>query len=1584
MFCCANLQAQNIEGQIVAAQYGQWTVPGTSPNTYAFSPTSCRVQGGASYFFAFAVGTPVTIVDANPALSETVVPSSYIDTNVTCQVSIAPLNNHQMPFHLQSATGGLQEAINQNLTAPLTNTIVLTNQWYQFVGSGAAAVIAAAQGSANLGLVDVTTVPTTWYAWNGTQYAKVSITGTAGSLNTRLGDTLYNNGPNTAAVDADIFISTAPTTTNTTISPQTATNNAATNGGSAVLGPGVGRTAFTNAGDVRVQDNRVDVPANARQVTEFGAACDLRNVYGTLSQGSNVVTILSGYSALFSSADIGRVIVAVGSVSGVPTVFESTVTGIIDGNHATVTTNAPFTQATNHQMDLGHDDTGVYGSGGIVQAMFAANNAAGGAGGTLVFPEGNCLTHTQSLYGQSLIGLGPNSFITGFPGEDIFAAPDPSQTSGASQGPAHVHDLTFYVDGRIDATQPWQIINDSGTTAKAANYRPIGQTSPATSNPLAPGWFQGPGPNLSGAINGVANITAASVVMCVPSTETAPSVGQEVVFPYLTTIFTATVSSTAGSCSGGASPRTLSSALPTGSTNTQAEWFAGSSPQNLATSISSGSCPATITLSNSIGPAPGYEVNVAPFGLIQIDAEQFSYFGKSNANNPSPANTLYNVQCAQNGTARAAHASSATVVPLNQFKPSYPWPVVPTLNSGDTTPASNAGFFPAWNVGNAAFAFPIATGIANPQVGSWSANAKIENLSFYPWPSDINGQQWGEVNHTAPFYFVQPYYAAHFTSILSQYLFYGIVGGPTSIENGNWLNGQPTEDSSGWNDVAIWAAVPMVQPLGNQITYTNFNAYSNEATSGGTNLGADICYYFNSMVNDQGGGSESNSVVTATNFYCEPETGAHAQTMPMWEWDTYNSLIHGQHMGGGGEVAIGGGSQHWLGGNFNNSPALPAINYGAGNTSDWVANLGSEPKSNVYGTGSLINFDPNSRFSGTTAQAYGSPSGPYGSVARGNNREPIPAQTNETWNTGNTTVPYTSSGGGFITPEEFNSLFSFESQAMTQGWTYDSTSPVTNSYAACTVGNNSGTTYCSTFKFNQQQISIGHEQRLAPGKYTLYISMKDAVTSTNTETLTVGSNCGGVSNTYSIPITNAWPTTAAGVFTNLIDFTAATGSNCYVIFNFQGATTADSIQVGYVDFAPYAENLRANTLTVNNIITPNGPSGGTPTGCTASPVTGISNGFACPTKGWGTTLAANQLIGDTVITLSGSLAALSPSGCFFVDSEYECYAAISGSTLTGLTRGAYTTTAAAHSNGTAATAVDLVLGSVQQPPLDVITAGGTAPTILSANNGFPANHGGANVLEINGGSNETWFNLAGTVQQTNTSDTNRFSSPVQVGNVSLAMHPAIADSQQVLQSNGQNQTYSALGLGGGIAGSVNIAPPSTVGAPAVFDFSGGGSTTRSYVCSGIDTDGNLIPGTTATLSSTAASFSSPQFVSIVCPQAAGVSQFQIWRTVGGPSQGLLSTTSSTQSAGFQDFNGAASGGTPPVSNTSNPHLSVTGSGNACIQMGTAQLCSGTGAPTSACGTTPVGSGSLWMRTDGSTSTSLYSCAASTWTAVTIP
>ncbi len=242
-----------------------------------------------------------------------------VDSNVTCAISIAPVNDHQLPFYLTSATGGLQEALNENLTTPQTNTVILDNEFYQMVGgsSNAAAVIAAAQGSPNLGLVDVTQVPTVWYRWNGSQYVAVGPPTNGGST---LVNDLFSNGPSNAWQDLYAFVATDPTS----LQPQAAVTAANAHNGTAILQPASGRAPFVNTGNVRVQDNRADVPATARGATEFGAACDLRSVYGTLSSGSTYCHHHWRLQRRCSApADIGRTLVAVGTVAGTPTAFET-------------------------------------------------------------------------------------------------------------------------------------------------------------------------------------------------------------------------------------------------------------------------------------------------------------------------------------------------------------------------------------------------------------------------------------------------------------------------------------------------------------------------------------------------------------------------------------------------------------------------------------------------------------------------------------------------------------------------------------------------------------------------------------------------------------------------------------------------------------------------------------------------------------------------------------------------------------------------------------------------------------------------------------------------------------------------------------------------------------------------------------------------------------------------------------------------------------------------------------------------------------------------------------------------------------
>jgi Pectate lyase superfamily protein len=176
----AHVQAQNT-GQIVASDYGEFRVYGSTSGGFSFPPATCQASGGGRNFAAFSAGTPIQIVDGNPSLTEVVIPSSvYIRA---CSVNMATAYNHVPPYYLTSGTGGLQEAITANQTTNGANTIVLNAEWYRLIAPGnAAGILATVRGIPALGLVDVTTAPSTFYQWNGTQYVVVA-SGASGSYN---------------------------------------------------------------------------------------------------------------------------------------------------------------------------------------------------------------------------------------------------------------------------------------------------------------------------------------------------------------------------------------------------------------------------------------------------------------------------------------------------------------------------------------------------------------------------------------------------------------------------------------------------------------------------------------------------------------------------------------------------------------------------------------------------------------------------------------------------------------------------------------------------------------------------------------------------------------------------------------------------------------------------------------------------------------------------------------------------------------------------------------------------------------------------------------------------------------------------------------------------------------------------------------------------------------------------------------------------------------------------------------------------------------------------------------------------------
>jgi hypothetical protein len=632
--------AQNVEGQIIASQYGQWQVPGYAPDTYSgFAPATCRVQGGASFFPAFTAGTPLRIVDSNPSLTEVVVPSSVVDNASACSVSIQPAHHHQPPFYFTSGTAGLQEAINANLSMPGPNTIILNNEWYQLGGS--ATIIADVQGSSSLGIIDVTTAPTTWYQWNGTHYVQVEA-GTSGvnSINGTEGPFTFNGSGVSCSGSTCSFTgdgvdelngqkssvnltSSGGTIVVTTPSPGTIDLEATGAAGAGNVGSGsyLQKGYYPNSGSAATVGpitNEFAVPPglSASSISTFLAGCtdcavdlqpgtvranftnpnhdtinDLRtdvpvDAYPLTSSGAacDLKDAFVGFTSGSTTFTIGNVPFSASDVGKYLEVVGS-YNGLPTRFDAQITGATSASQGTmstpapftgNFSADFGHLDNVT----GVTTSPWQDAAAFGNTTRPISLPVGNCWGDTFALTGQSVYGQGVDaSFLTARAGEDVLSTMDPSASGfvGNGTGGQRLTGFTINFDARIDTTQPWQDISSNGTvTAHAARYRPIDILTGLSNDPFGTAWIVGPGANGSGTINGVASTTAGSANICVLSAS-VPAAGSQIIFPYFPALFVTTTTTAAGTCTSG-TPLTLSAAIPTGDTLAQAEFFAGEAP----------------------------------------------------------------------------------------------------------------------------------------------------------------------------------------------------------------------------------------------------------------------------------------------------------------------------------------------------------------------------------------------------------------------------------------------------------------------------------------------------------------------------------------------------------------------------------------------------------------------------------------------------------------------------------------------------------------------------------------------------------------------------------------------------------------------------------------------------------------------------------------------------------------------------------------------------------------------------------------------------------------------------------------------
>lgn len=972
---------------------------------------------------------------------------------------------------------------------------------------------------------------------------------------------------------------------------------------------------FTNTSfRAHIQHNGHQFMTNTINIDEGGVVCDARQMFMTFGTGSNVIT--PSLNTL-SNLDVGKVIWTWNPTT--QQAFESQVTSQ-NGSTFTVASTPPWNQVSAAKFYIGTDNT--TNAQAALTYFGTKTNWQGvsySAPGLLTLSAGGCMSHKLNPMGASWRGAGNLTTWIGAPGEDNFATDDAFTAGGQVQGGVHIDGAGIAIGDGVNAAKAWSLIDDAGTHSKVANYRPSYVMTRASNYELAPEWCKGNSFNNGGCIVSVGT-TSNTTLLCLPNTLLAsqiPAVGNFVAFPYTSSgLIVTTVASVAGSCAGGFTPRTLGTTIPTA---VQGEFYisqvSGGFQNTSADFPANPTYPFTLHLTNPIAPTPASEIGFAPYGTFIIGNQICTYYGVNYVSN----NPYFIVTGCANTS--VDHPSTSPIVALNPFNTSMPMPVQPSINAGDTTPV-NASFFPGQNVGACAFAFPQSNGSANQAI-AWS-NSVIENLF-------ISNQAIPSYQNTCEFYFVGQPYATHFQNIRDTGTYFGIVYGVPSTENHNWILVQPTSDATTWNNISINAGYPIEVNDANQNSYNNIDVYSNLASPSGAYVGCATGYYFTLQWDDQTGATGGMSLSDNRNLYVEPESGTHCGQEFLNEFDGNNNTYTDFHQGGGGYNVISGFDNHWVGGNLNNDSGgfgnvAPIINYGNGSSFLWTEGIGSSPFCNTFNYGvvtyncTFINWGPKVHMMARTDRI-----GPYGNVAYGNNRTTFDGQTMETFTDGKVGSDFfVHSGAGYIDPSEFDGR-NFDPASFTQLWTFDSTAFISQSFAACNIGTTVGTIYCEASVFNHNHIGIGPGQRLAAGKYLVFISAKSLNQSSNPIAFGIGHIVlatgvrTGITGPINTTLTNAYPTTNAGTWQTVVDLSAyganpATDGIAIEVYAATGSL-ADNVAVQYVSFTPLPDNLSTQQLTIQG--------SGTPTATT--PNGSESWGTAAPGATCGTTFSNGSI-----------------------------------------------------------------------------------------------------------------------------------------------------------------------------------------------------------------------------------------------------------------------------------------------------------------------------------------------------------------------
>jgi hypothetical protein len=406
---------------------------------------------------------------------------------------------------------------------------------------------------------------------------------------------------------------------------------------------------------------------------------------------------------------------------------------------------------------------------------------------------------------------------------------------------------------------------------------------------------------------------------------------------------------------------------------------------------------------------------------------------------------------------------------------------------------------------------------------------------------------------------------------------FGFAQGPSSKNEWNIGSVGPTGDGNDFENWSVTSAY-IISMTGQQNSNINrWDAYSTSYNQydGTANGSAAAIYLGYTRSETSGGGVQSTANNFITNWNAEPENGSHIDNSPYF-YSGCNVCVYNANTFEGTGAVIEGSNTQITNEQVGASAGSPLIVYGNNNTIADTIDTQTGKVSNTYGVGSVLNWGSNNSIS--IPGAYGSGL----NIAYPGTRDKTLGYDSGSFRDGLAATPYVSDKEGYFSNYEFSlAVLAGVDPAPTSTYTtIDTSAPESGSYVGCNIGPSYG---CAPFHIGGffGYYYIGADNRIAAIPYVATAAFK--TTSNQTFNLQVnafsdgsaGSTCGGF-----VQATNVSVTTVGGQWTTVsypANFTGASG--CIVQFVWQDSTSADQLEIAYMDFQPVPKIHMLSTVS---------------------------------------------------------------------------------------------------------------------------------------------------------------------------------------------------------------------------------------------------------------------------------------------------------------------------------------------------------------------------------------------------------------------